>query len=87
MNNVMALNIRNQEAEQLAETLATLTKQTKTQAVTEALRDRLARLQRQRRKRSLADALDEIALHCSSLPVLDKRSGEEMLYDERGLPV
>ena len=27
-----------------------------------------------------------IAAHCASLPVLDDRSLEEMLYDENGLP-
>ncbi len=39
----MALNIRNQETEQLAAAVAKLTGETKTQAVTQALRDRLAR--------------------------------------------
>jgi hypothetical protein len=36
----MALNIRNSEAEKLAETLAKLTGETKTEVVTQALRDR-----------------------------------------------
>lgn len=44
----MALNIRNAEAERLAEALAKLTGETKTEAVTHALRDRLARLRRER---------------------------------------
>jgi prevent-host-death family protein len=35
---------------------------------------------------SIAERLNEIAVHCASLPVLDDRSPEEMLYDERGLP-
>ena len=82
----MALNIRNQDTERLAQTLSALTGETKTEAVTQALRDRIERIQRKRMKRSLADALDEIALHCASLPILDTRSPEEMLYDERGLP-
>jgi hypothetical protein len=30
--------------------------------------------------------LDEIAKHCASLPRLDRRIPEEILYDERGLP-
>jgi hypothetical protein len=35
----------------------------------------------------LADELDEIALHCSRLPVRDSRTPEEILgYDEHGLP-
>lgn len=83
----MALNIRNAEAEKLAETLAKLTGETKTEAVTQALRDRLARLRRERAQRRLADELDEIALHCARLPVLDTRTPDEILgYDERGLP-
>lgn len=83
----MALNIRNPETEKLAEALAKLTGETKTEAVTRALRDRLARLRRERAQRRLADELDEIALHCSQLPVLDPRSPDEILgYDENGLP-
>ena len=42
----MALNIRNPEAERLAEDLAALTGETKTEAVKKALADRLALLQR-----------------------------------------
>ena len=83
----MALNIRNSETEKLAETLAKLTGETKTEAVTQALRDRLARLRRDRAGRRLADELDEIARHCARLPVLDSRTPDEILgYDEHGLP-
>jgi antitoxin VapB len=83
----MALNIRNAEAERLAATLARLTGETKTEAVTQALRDRMARIRRERARRSLADELDEIALHCARLPLLDRRSPDEILgYDELGLP-
>jgi antitoxin VapB len=83
----MALNIRNSETEKLAEALAKLTGETKTEAVTQALRDRLARLRRERTRRRLADELDEIARHCAQLPVLDSRTPDEILgYDEHGLP-
>jgi antitoxin VapB len=83
----MALNIRNSETEKLAEELAKLTGETKTEAVTQALRDRLARLRRERTRRRLADELDEIAQHCAQLPVLDSRTPDEILgYDEYGLP-
>lgn len=83
----MALNIRNAETERLAETLAKLTGESKTEAVTKALRDRLDRLRRERSQRRLADELDAIALHCSRLPVLDPRTPDEILgYDEHGLP-
>ncbi len=83
----MALNIRNPETEELADTLAKLTGETKTQAVTKALRDRLERVRRRLSGRRLADELDEIALHTASLPVLDDRDADEILgYDESGLP-
>src|SRR5512147_1113877 len=79
----MALNIRNPEAERLAAELAKLTGESKTEAVTKALRDRLARVRRERAPRRLADELEEIAEHCASLPVLDQRRAEEILgYDE-----
>ncbi len=83
----MALNIRNPEAEKLAAAVAAMTGETKTQAVTEALRDRLEALKRRKSRRSVADRLDEIGKHCASLPVLDHRSPDEILgYDEHGLP-
>lgn len=83
----MPLNIRNAETEKLAEAIAKLTGETKTEAVTKALRDRLARLRRERSRRRLADELDAIAQHCASLPVVDSRSAEEIIgYDDRGAP-
>ena len=83
----MALNIRNPEAERLATELARRTRETKTEAVIKALRDRLARGRRERPKRQLADELDDIAKHCASLPVIDRRTPDDILgYDERGLP-
>jgi antitoxin VapB len=83
----MALNIRNSEAERLAAELAKQTGETKTEAVTKALRERLARVRRERSQRCLADELEEIAKHCASLPVLDPRTADEILgYDRHGLP-
>lgn len=83
----MALSIRNEETEELAEALAKLTGETKTEAVRKALRDRLERVRRERTRRRLADELDAIADHCASLPVRDSRTAEEIIgYDEHGLP-
>ena len=83
----MALNIRNPKTEKLAKTVSELTGETKTQAVTVALEKRLDRIQRERSGMSLVDELNEIALRCASLPVLDKRSSDEILgYDDNGLP-
>lgn len=64
----MPLNIRNEQAEELAIALAKLTGETKTEAVIQALRERLERVRRARAKRRLADDLDEIALHSSTRP-------------------
>ena len=83
----MALNIRNRTTEELAATLASLTGETKTEAVTRALEDRLAKVRSRRPGRNLVEELHEIALHCAALPVLDDRSADDILgYDERGVP-
>ena len=83
----MALNIRNAETERLATELARLTGQTKTEAVTEALRNDLERRRREGSGRTLADELNEIGRRCAKLPVRDGRSADEILgYDENGLP-
>lgn len=83
----MALNIRNAETESLAEAIAGITGESKTEAVRKALLDRLERLRRDRVGRGLREDLNEIALRCSRLPVRDTRSADEILgYDENGLP-
>lgn len=83
----MALNLRNEEAETLAARLARLTGESKTEAVTVALRERLDRLMRERRGRPLADELDAIALRCAARATLDSRTADEILgYDDTGLP-
>jgi antitoxin VapB len=71
----------------MAAELARLTGETKTEAVTKAVRDRLERVKRARQQRSLADELDAIGKQCAALPVLDSRTSDEVLgYDEHGLP-
>lgn len=80
----MALNIRSSEVEQLAAELARITGETKTEAVATALRDRLARVRRDRSEVGLADRLVAIGKECAALPVLDDRTPEEILgYDGR----
>ena len=80
----MALNIRSSEVEQLAAELARITGETKTEAVAKALRDRLARVRRDRSEVGLADRLVAIEKECAALPVLDDRTPEEILgYDGR----
>jgi antitoxin VapB len=83
----MSLNIKDPKADALVRTLAQTTGETITEAVTVAARERLERLRAGQRRRSLANELDEIALRCASLPVLDERPEEEILgYDANGLP-
>jgi len=85
----MALSIRDPETDRLARELAALTGESMTEAIRTALEERLAREKRAReaeiaRKRERINAIVE---HCSSLPVLDDRSPEEIMgYDENGLP-
>ena len=84
---VTALNIRNAETERLAAELALLTGQTKTAAVTAAIRHHLERLRREQSGRTLADELNELGRRCAQLPVRDGRPADEILgYDEHGLP-
>ncbi|HYM45751.1 MAG TPA: type II toxin-antitoxin system VapB family antitoxin [Solirubrobacteraceae bacterium] len=83
----MPLNIKNPQTDNLARELAEVTGESITQAVGVAVRERLERLSAGRSNRRLADELDEIALRCATLPVLDRRSDDEILgYDEHGLP-
>ncbi len=83
----MPLNIRNKQTEQLAAALAKLTGETKTEAVTQALRERLERTRRTRTKRRLRDEIGEIAAHCAALPVLDARHADDIIgYDQHGIP-
>ena len=83
----MSLNIKNEDTHRLARELAELTGESMTQAVTEALRERLARLRRRsQQKGDRKAALLELADEISKLPVLDDRDPDELLYDKRGLP-
>lgn len=83
----MALNIKNDEAERLARHLARVTGESITEAVTVALRERLAHVEGVRRAPSLRDEVRRIQDRIAALPVLDSRSDEEILgYDAAGLP-
>lgn len=81
----MGLNIKNEETQALAQELAALTGESLTAAVTEALRERLARLKR----KGMAERLMEIGRSYSErAATLSERPIEiEDLYDEQtGLP-
>jgi len=82
----MALNIKNKETYNLAQQLAELTGENMTQAITEALRERLDRVRQPRS--GLADRLLQIGRDCASHVKEPFRSIDhgDLLYDEKGLP-
>lgn len=81
----MALNIKSEEAHRLARRLADLTNRSMTQAVTEALREAVAR--RAPAAQARRDLLDRISRHAAALPILDERAPDDILgYDDHGLP-
>ena len=82
----MHLNIKNDEAHELADALARLTGETKTQAVIVALRERLERERRRRDKDVLTTELLEIGRRCAAHGRRAVGTHGEFLYDERGLP-
>ncbi len=83
----MTLNIKNPETHRLATELARLTGETLTQAVTEAVRERLARLSKQRQKATAAELM-AIGRRCAAHLHTPATSDEHatLLYDEQGLP-
>ncbi len=85
----MSLNIKNPEAHALAERLAKLTGEALTEAVTTALRERLARIEQTAGfDEALYQKLKAIAADCRKHmkePYLSIEHGD-LLYDERGLP-
>lgn len=84
----MPLNIEDAETHALAKRLARLTGESLTQAVKQAVQEKLAQVEKSRGAIRLADELDHIALQCAALPRCDRRSAEQIIgYDERGLPV
>lgn len=83
----MSLNIKRPETHRLAQELAELTGESLSDAVTEALRERLERV-RSLKGDSLAERLLSIGRDCAWRLKEPYRSIDhgELLYDERGLP-
>lgn len=84
----MALSIKNPETERLARELANVTGESLTEAVTQALRDRLVREAGHKGDREqLRAEIRRIQDEFQRLPILDDRTPEEIIgYDEHGLP-
>jgi antitoxin VapB len=82
----MALSIKDPETDRLARALAAATGESLTDAIREALRDRLER-ESHRARRGVGLEIRRIQERLARLPVLDPRSPDEILgYDEHGLP-
>ena len=82
----MSLNIKDPEAHKLAQALASETGETMTEAVTVALRERLARLQRERKQEATASDLMAIGRRFAKLLNGAPLDPDSLLYDENGLP-
>ena len=84
----MGLNIKNDETCRLASDLARLTGETKTEAITVALRERLEREHRERSIESRERTLRTIAERCAKLmgPGPSAIKYGDLLYDHQGLP-
>ncbi len=83
----MALNIKHPDADRLARELATRTGESLTDAVLNALRERLLREEARHRGPTLRRELARIRERCAALPVVDPRTPDEIIgYDDHGLP-
>jgi antitoxin VapB len=82
-----ALNIKNPEAVRLARELAAKTGESVTQAVTNAVRERLHALERREERTGSTASIRRIQAFVASLPERDGRTAEEIIgYDEFGIP-
>ncbi len=82
----MSLNIKSQEAHKLAQAVAKEAGETLTEAVTVALKERLARLRKKRKQEKLVQeilAISERFAKQMKGPPIDHAA---FLYDENGLP-
>ncbi len=83
----MALSIKHPEADRLARELAATTGESLTDAVINALRQRLQREQGRTKGPTLRDEIRAIRRRCAALPVVDARSADDILgYDASGIP-
>lgn len=83
----MSFNVKDAETDRLVRELAFVTGESLTEAIRNAARERLGRVRRRPGATSLSEELEEIALRCAALPVLNHRSEDEILgYGEEGLP-
>lgn len=79
----MGINIKNAEAVRLIKELAELAGEGQTEAVVEAVRERIERLNMARTKRARVEAMMEIARQTA--PLLKDFDMDEAMYGENGL--
>jgi antitoxin VapB len=83
----MVLSIKDPEADRLARQLAELTGESLTDAVKQALNDRIEQETRRRGDNLDRSRLDDIVQRLVALPTVDERTPEELIgYDAEGLP-
>jgi antitoxin VapB len=82
----MPLNIKDPEAHKLAHAIVQETGETMTRAVTEALRERLARIRCSRKPEATTEDLLAIGRRCAATLKGKPVGHAALLYDERGLP-
>jgi antitoxin VapB len=75
----MAMSIRNKKAENLARQLSRATGVTMTEAIIQALEDKLQRLEKAPAANADVAAILEISKRCAALPTLDTRTDDEIL--------
>jgi len=82
----MAISIKDPETDRLARALAAATGMSLTEAIREALRDRLEQ-EAHRGRRGVGAEVRRIQERLARLPVRDPRTPDEILgYDDHGLP-
>ena len=81
----MSLNVKDPEAHRLAEAIAQATGESMTRVVVDALRDRLAEVERKKARASVKDLL-AIADRAAANVKRPYASHAELLYNEQGLP-
>lgn len=82
----MAISIKDPETDRLARALAAATGESLTDAIREALRDRLEREMHRARGGMLAE-VRRLQERVSRLPVIDSRPSDEIIgYDRHGVP-
>lgn len=83
----MAISIKDAETDRLARELAAVTGESLTDAIRNALRDRLER-EKGRSYPSIAAKIRRVQERVARLPVLDSRPADDLVqYDDHGVPV